>query len=624
MFNNGILFLNLAHKYSVNFKNPLKSADLIRLFLITCLALCHNLKLCAQFFDDFSDSNLNANPVWEGNLDHFIVNSEEQLQLNAPDGGSSQIFTQLIMPDSIVWQFEAELDFSPSDNNKLRIYLAINNIVIEQASGYFIEIGENGGDDALNFYFLDQGLPQLLASGSLGALGGDPAFLKAKITYFPQGDWTFEVAYEANAPLEQEIIVSNSDYDFTGNQIFLVECVYTASRTDRFFFDYIGIEKFEFDRSPPSFFSATVVDAVTIEVQANEVLNEASILNLNNYSISGLTGQPISAELINNDTGIRLGLSEALESGTIYNLSIEGVQDVNENASDRFTFDLFLIDEASPGDLIVNEILFNPETDGSDFVEILNISDKFIFLGNLDLVNSSKSEEKPIETDLVLKPGEYLAITEDVPYLIDRYETPDSARFLDADIPSFNNDEGNVSIINRISGDVIDAFDYSEDLHFQELDDVNGVSLERISPFSATDAQDNWFSASAAVKFASPGYRNSNFLDPSLSGDELIEFESKTFSPNQDGMDDQLIIKYALPSSGYLVDVNIFDQGGRKVKTLVNNVLLSNEGFVLWDGINDEGESANIGIYYVLFEAFNENGDVLKTKKAAILADFLD
>ena len=153
---------------------------------------------------------------------------------------------------------------------------------------------------------------------------------------------------------------------------------------------------------------------------------------------------------------------------------------------------------------------------------------------------------------------------------------------------------------------------------------MNGVSLERINPFSDSQAESNWFSASAAVGFATPGYQNSAFLNATLEGFDLLDFESTTFSPDQDGFEDQLVVKYLFPSTGYLVDIDIYDQKGRHIKKLVNNESLSQSGFVLWDGLNKNNELANLGIYFVVLEAFNAQGNVLRAKKLIVLAHNLE
>jgi len=592
---------------------------LIRKFTIVCVLFCQCLNFYGQFLDDFSDNDLNTNPVWEGDLQDFIVNDDQKLQLNAVDEGSSQLFTQLTFADSIQWEFEAELDFSPSNNNRLRVYLAINHADVTQASGYFMEIGENGANDALNFYKLLDGSPELLASGELAALATEPAYVKVLLTYFPpSGEWVISTSYKKNSAVSEEIILSDDSYDFSGNQLFMLECNYTSSRSDKFFFDNIGIKKYEEDRTGPVITDILVIDKRNIAILANERLDPISANEKDNFSVSNFPGS-IENIIVNADaTEVILRLSEDLSPGTSYTVSVSNLFDVNGNVGENASFDVFVQDEAIAGDLIVNEILFNPETGGSDFVEILNVSNKSIFLGNLALLNADKNEFKPITIDAAINPGQYLCLTEDVAYLRQRYETPDTARFGQVDIPSFNNDEGNVSIVNTISSEIIDSYDYSEDTHLKLLEDLNGVSLERVSP-----VEDNWVSASSRTLFASPGYQNSTFLNPNFDGEEVMSFENKTFSPNQDGSEDQLIIKYKLPSDGYLVDIMIFDQYGRLVRMLVNNQAFTQEGFVIWDGLNEGGETLSIGIYFVVMEAFNQLGDVIKTKKPAILAEFL-
>lgn len=590
-----------------------------RRFIVVCILFCQCLNFYGQFLDDFSDDDLNESPIWEGDLQDFIVNASQELQLNAGSGDLSQLYTQLTMPDSIQWDFEILMDFSPSNNNRLRVYLAINGINPSESSGYYLEVGENGNNDALNFYYLSNGESELLGTGQLGALATEPVFFRVSATYFPGGEWLISTSYEKDVPLSEEIETIDSRYDFQGIQIFMLECNYTSSRSDKFFFDNVGIKKYEVDKTGPEILSVNLTSPSTLVIQANEQLDQASVQNTENYAISPFEGQIESINLGNNDTEITLELNVALSSGIRYKVVISSLQDRNGNVGKEGIFDVFVVDQAGPGDLLVNEILFNPETGGYDFVEIFNRSEKFIDLGNLSILNADRDEEQPILSKMTINPGDYLCLTENVSYLIERYETPDTAKFLIGDIPGFNNDVGNVSIINTIDKTIIDAFDYSEKQHFSQLEDLNGVSLERISPDS-----DQWFSASASVNYATPGYQNSVFLKPGIGTEETFSFENKTFSPNQDGADDQLVIRYKLPDNGYLVDINIFDQYGRKIRTLVNNELLGGEGFLLWDGVGEQGEKLSIGIYFVVFEAYNTNGTVLFDRKPAILADFLD
>ena len=57
-------------------------------------------------------------------------------------------------------------------------------------------------------------------------------------------------------------------------------------------------------------------------------------------------------------------------------------------------------------------------------------------------------------------------------------------------------------------------------MHSVFIKDEEGVSLERITN-SASDGSQNWKSASASVGFATPGYINSNTIDPEFVGEPL-------------------------------------------------------------------------------------------------------
>jgi hypothetical protein len=125
---------------------------------------------------------------------------------------------------------------------------------------------------------------------------------------------------------------------------------------------------------------------------------------------------------------------------------------------------------------------------------------------------------------------------------------------------------------------------------------------------SPTNDPDNWFSAASTVGYATPAYRNSHFSEGLLSGE--VSLDPEVFSPDQDGYNDLLTIQYQFSDPGFLGNVHIFDAEGRLVRHLVNNELLSSEGFFTWDGTGDDELKVRIGIYIVWFEVFDLSGRV--------------
>ena len=209
----------------------------------------------------------------------------------------------------------------------------------------------------------------------------------------------------------------------------------------------------------------------------------------------------------------------------------------------------------------------------------------------------------------------------------DSYQPIPEAQLHEMNLINYVNSAGNVWVRAISDGALItiDSFDYSNDFHSGLLtsDQVKGVSLERVSLIGDTNDGSNWFSAASNVNFATPGYINSQ-RSTGITGDENIELESKVFSPNGDGDNDILRLNYQLDRTGFIANVSIYDDNGRLQTKIADNKLLGTEGFVLWDGLLDDGTIAPIGMYIVYFDIFHTDGEVISGKKVCVLAQQLN
>ena len=120
------------------------------------LLICFPLLMTAQVFDDFNDGDFTNNPEWTGSVEKFIVNSNNQLQLNDTEPGLSYLATANTMINETEWRIWLKLSFSPSDNNNARFYLISDRADIsEPLNGYFLQFGEGGSDDAIELFRQD-------------------------------------------------------------------------------------------------------------------------------------------------------------------------------------------------------------------------------------------------------------------------------------------------------------------------------------------------------------------------------------------------------------------------------------------------------------------------------------
>ena len=595
--------------------------SIIRFVLFLSLIVCSD-RISAQLVDDFSDGDFTNGPSWTGDTDDFVVNINGELQLMAPEAGESSLFTTLSYPDTIQLGMTFRLEMSPSSSNFGLIYLGLDDLDPSVANGYYLQIGESGSNDAIKLYRLDNGSEILLATASDGAIASDPAQARISVTIYPDGLWSFSTDYGLSGFNELEFEVLDDTHSFNGLNIFGIYCEYTETRKENFFYDDISIMKFEQDETGPLLTNLSVTGDKTILLSFNEKIDAVTAENSDNYIVDQGLGSPIGA--ISDGVKVFLTFDNTFLSGTPYQLAILNVEDENGNAIIPLAEPFIVTVFPNIGDLAISEILSDPYSGGSDFVEIFNKSDKYLNLNGLIISNLAKDEQKSIDQDIDLLPGEYLCFTEDKEFLISTYPTHNADQIVEVDLPSFNNDSGNVSLSHSsASTDYIDQFDYDEGLHFELLDDTEGVSLERISFSAYSQSSDNWHSSSTTSGFATPGMVNSNAL-PTVISDGEFELVEKVFSPNSDGDNDFLIINYKLDKPGYVANIKVFDDEGFEIDQIVSNGLLATEGLITWNGTTSEGSISQIGLYIIIAELFHSDGEIKNFKKVCVLADFIE
>lgn len=277
------------------------------------------------------------------------------------------------------------------------------------------------------------------------------------------------------------------------------------------------------------------------------------------------------------------------------------------------------------GDIVINELLFDPPTEGSDYIEFYNRSEHLVDLSEVYVAraNTEGIPEKLVRLSpnkRVFFPKSYLVYTPDADWMLASYKVEDerSVRSL-SDLPNFPSDEG-IVYVTDVSGLILDQFNYNDDMQFALLASTKGVALERISSNSPTQESSNWHSASATSGYGTPGMENSQAnMFEMAPADDFIRIEPEVFYPNQDGVDDLLFIRYSFKEVGNSCTVTIFNREGRPIRHLINNQLSDLDGFYTWDGLNDKGSRCTSGIYIIWARSFTVNGTVHETRKVAVL-----
>lgn len=466
-----------------------------------------------------------------------------------------------------------------------------------------------------------EALPLFLPYGKCIGLAPWPSLNNTGDTlrlFSPEGQLIFELPYSGqwHDPVKQDggwslEMVNPSEYckgaagwrsavDPAGGTPGLVNSVYSATP----------------DSTAPRLVSFSVIDSVSVQLYFDEAPAATTAL-------FDLPGNELDAVVSTGLSSLVLSFTAPFSPGEETVITMHNIADCLGNRREAIQLRFIRPEEAGQGDIIINEVLFNPRPEGVDFVELFNKSGKYIDLRNWQLGsyrNDSVPDLKYIsDSSLILKPYDYLVVTTSLRLLQQQYSVPFPRKIREIkSMPSYPDKEGTV-ILSDSRGKMIDRFDYREDLHSPLLKDPEGVSLERISFYAPTGSAANWHSAAMTAGFATPGFENSEHVEAGASAG--IELDPAVITPNGDNFRDLLFIRYRFSEPGNVCSFIIFSSDGRQVRQIARNEAAGTEGFFYWDGTDDQGRLVNTGIYIVLGTVFNLQGKETAFKKTVVVAN---
>ena len=278
--------------------------------------------------------------------------------------------------------------------------------------------------------------------------------------------------------------------------------------------------------------------------------------------------------------------------------------------------------------LVINEILFHTRDGQPEFVEIYNTGNSGIDLyqwsiRDRETPGGSINQYTLSDTTLILESGAFAVLAADST-IFEWFNVNDAgAHIITANRVTLGlSSLGDDVMLLDPSGSVVDSVAYDPSWHHPDVAETRGRSLERISPHIESQEANNW-STTAHPRGGTPGEHNSLFTDTPVTT-ASIDVHPNPFSPNADGFEDHTIITYNLPQQTAMVRLRIFDSLGRHIRTLLNNQPSGPNGYIIWDGRNDNGQTARLGIYVILLEAYDSNRTGLtQLKSTVVVADRL-
>lgn len=577
-------------------------------------------------FENNSISGWKQTTDWEVSAAEKISGTLSLKHSKKATSGNSIIFHSAssdLNSSDIEWSFTLKNgNWDPSSANRFWFYLCADTIRTDLINGWAVGINLSGSSDLLELWRIRNGkADSLIVQSDLDWNASTLATITAKRTV--RGVWTLN--YQKSGEAKSKTFAGN-DPSAAAFKNIGIYFNFTPTRAGQLWIDDISVVQLATELFIQKL---TLIDSKTLTLTFNKPINPSSIRS-QNFKLTDETGENISINqaMATKGSDKSIDVSFGKTTGIELSLSVSGISDLSGKIMipDTKTFSYAFNPEV--GSILINEVLFNPFSGGTDFVELVNVSEQAIpvsrlRLGTRDDALALKQIYQISAEKRYMKPGEFLVCTKDPTIVASQYITNNPVSFCAMkSFPGYSDDFGTVVLLND-SLEVLDEFSYSAKMHSPFLANEEGVSLERISLKKPTNEPTNWASAAASVGFATPGLPNSQAGSETKIQDEITP-EPKAFSPNDDGYNDELTIKFKLSKPGYIANVRIFDAVGRQVRFLIKNQSLAQEGNWLWDGRDESGQKLTIGVYIILVEVFDQDGQTKVFKKTCTLTDRLE
>lgn len=389
-----------------------------------------------------------------------------------------------------------------------------------------------------------------------------------------------------------------------------------------------GVENCVADYNPdlerPYVVNAYALDNRWLMVNLSEPIMKAELLKLAYYSFSdGLfiqTAIPLGEMVVT--TQVMLGLSEAMEDQRVYEIAIEGIQDLSANEMDESRHNVAICVLPTASQIVINEIMVAPLTGEAEYVEIYNNTDVPFDLEQLKITKQEDdgtwAAGKALSTSpQLLLPRAYLALSADADLLSEQYTISDDALLAVSAMTTLPNESGSVGLL-LANATVIDSLNYSDEWHSPLLHNTRGVALERLGADAPTNMSTNWFSASSLVSYGTPGAENSQRTDATVVAE--LKVLPETFTPDGDGQDDFTTIHIDNKYEGGTVRIQVFNHRGTVMKELVNNAFIGAYSNIRWDGTDNNGVRCPMGSYIIWVEIVTPQGNVVSEKMECVIS----
>lgn len=598
-------------------------------FLHFCMSSCNHLDSLPE------DTPLYSN--WEGDTSHFQESDEGDMLLSSLiASGEASVYTSVDPPIEMDYKFKLFTELNPSSRNYARVYLWCKTPDTgNPGKAFFIRLGYTK-DNVCLCYQEENKTPRILIEGREKILDSEWSEVSVHVTVDKGG-----VFHLFTRTGQEETYTEEGEYTYKDSLpatsgYFMLNCKFTSKGREAFSFEDILVKPLEIkgeqldeEKEKPEEKLPELVDTKIISTTSFLFIFDQPINN--SQAIFTLAGEKaIDMELSFDKKQITVYFAKEMQEGKEYQLIWKGITAVKGKVEAKGILNFIYKQEASfpddvikpqSFDIVINEILFDPFSGGSEYIELYNRSSNTVNISGLSVAirkqdGSLSTKYSLSSVDKRLMPGEYVVLTKKKEEVIPFYTLLSEETICEIDkLPVLSNNSATLVLFDSETEEAIDEVTYSSKWHTPLIKETKGVSLERISPDAASQDKSNWSSASADAGYGTPGYKNSQ----SSASPEGNAGDIGIGTPIKEKESDTYQVTYILDESGYMYKSAVYDATGNRVISIATNETSGLTGIIRWNSKRDNGKYLRPGIYIFYVEFYHTNGKIRKFKKAFVV-----
>lgn len=365
--------------------------------------------------DSFDGPSVTSACPWSGDLGYFRVTDAGELQLAGdPAKKKARLWLPVAFAPTMQWEFEVKMNLNPTNLNHIKVYLySTLSSLTGKAEEYYVQIGSNNRDVTLRRLKETEKTPTVLIAGEKNLLNEERVSLKIKLTLEQEAEWNLYTSMEGETGYTRQGSYRKPLSDLRESGYFQLECVYSKTHAEDFFFDNIRIgsettatpgkpEEGGADSGDPSVPKPPALVNFSEESETEVFLYFDRAVDVESASfVLDECGEAEEVAISEDETVVRLRWKKARRKGKQYTLAYAGVWDKEQKRNGEGSY--FFIsqkgeasgnsweDETDPdpgesgnppsfaaGSVLINEIMADPKgllsLPQTEYVEVYNAS----------------------------------------------------------------------------------------------------------------------------------------------------------------------------------------------------------------------------------------------------------